>query len=163
MISWLLVPNRQHCRLSICSFLDFGKYHQKQIQNQSDGEASWLVQSQRLSEFNILKVEQIIISVRAKFIHNLRILKLPSEFKDFVSMVDFHDENVRSSRFSPFNYHQIKDTTNPRYHISNSWNNLPFMMKASQPDDFLEDLRCHFNSCNDIPCTIDKCWVCGDQ
>ena len=119
--------------------------------------------SQRLSEFNILKVEQIIISVRAKFIHNLRILKLPSEFKDFVSMVDFHNEIVRSSRFSPFNYHQIKDKTNPRYHICNSWNNLPFMVKASQPDDFLDDLRCHFNSCNDQPCTIDKCWVCGDQ
>ena len=119
--------------------------------------------SQRLSEFNILKVEQIIISVRAKFIHNLRILKLPSEFKDFVSMVDFHNEIVRSSRFSPFNYHQIKDKTNPRYHICNSWNNLPFMVKASQPDDFLEDLRCHFNSCNDQSCTIDKCWVCGDQ
>ena len=119
--------------------------------------------SQRLSEFNILKVEQIIISVRAKFIHNLRILKLPSEFKDFVSMVDFHNEIVRSSRFSPFNYHQIKDKTNPRYHICNSWNNLPFMVKASQPDYFLDDLRCHFNSCNDQPCTIDKCWVCGDQ
>merc|ERR1712105_345885 len=69
--------------------------------------------------------------------------------KDFVSMVDFHNEIVRSSRFSPFNYHQIKDKTNPRYHICNSWNNLPFMVKASQPDDFLDDLRCHFNSCND--------------
>ena len=57
--------------------------------------------SQRLSEFNILKVEQIIISVRAKFIHNLWILKLPSEFKDFVSIVDFHNKIVRSSRFSP--------------------------------------------------------------
>ena len=33
--------DRQHCRLSICRFLD--KYHQKQIQNQSDDEASWLV------------------------------------------------------------------------------------------------------------------------
>merc|ERR1712018_71846 len=56
-----------------------------------------------------------------------------------------------------------QDKTNPRYHICNSWNNLPFMVKASQPDYFLDDLRCHFNSCNDQPCTIDKCWVCGDQ
>ena len=119
--------------------------------------------SQKLSEYNILKVEQIIISVRANFVHNLRISKLPSEFKDFVTMVDFHNGNVRSSRFSPYNYYQTKDKTNPKYHISNSWNNLPFVVKASQPDDFLDDLRCHFNSCNDQPCTIDKCWVCGDQ
>ena len=55
-------------------------------------------------------------------------------------MVDFHNGNVRSSRFSPYNYHQTKDKTNPKYHISNSWNNLPFVVKASQPDDFLEDL-----------------------
>ena len=34
---------RQHCRLSICRFLEFDKYHQKQIQNQSDDELSWLV------------------------------------------------------------------------------------------------------------------------
>ena len=119
--------------------------------------------SQNLSKFNILKVEQIITSIRAKFIRNLRIRKLPSEFKDFVAMVDFHNENVRSSRFSPFNYHQIKDKTNPRYHISNSWNNLPFLVKASQPDDFLEDLRCYFNSCNDQPCSVDKCWFCDEQ
>ena len=119
--------------------------------------------SQYLSKFNILKVEQIITSVRAKFVRNLRIQKLPSEFKDFVTMVDFHNENVRCSRFSPFNYHQIKDKTNPRYHISNSWNNLPFLVKASQPDDFLDDLRCYFNSCNDQPCTVDKCWFCDEQ
>ena len=119
--------------------------------------------SQNLSKFNILKVEQIITSIRAKFIHNLRIQKLPSEFRNFVTMVDFHDENVRPSRFSPFNYHLVKDKTNPRYHISNSWNNLPFLVKASQPDEFLEDLRCHFNSCNDQPCTDDKCWFCDEQ
>ena len=119
--------------------------------------------SQKLSKFNILKVEQIITSIRAKFIRNLRIGKLPSEFKDFVVMVDFHNENVRSSRFSPFNYHQFKDKTNPRYHIVNSWNNLPFLLKASQPDDFLEDLRCYFNSCNDQPCSVDKCWFCDEQ
>ena len=119
--------------------------------------------SQNLSKFNIFKVEQIITSIRAKFVHNLRIQKLPSEFRDFVTMVDFHDENVRPSRFSPFNYHLVKDKTNPRYHISNSWNNLPFLVKASQPDDFLEDLRGYFNSFNDQPCTVDKCWFCDEQ
>ena len=119
--------------------------------------------SQNLSKFNILKVEQIITSIRAKFVHNLRVRKLPSEFRDFVTMVDFHDGNVRPSRFSPYNYHLIKDKTNPRYHISHSWNSLPFLIKAAQPDDFLEDLRCHLNSCNDEPCTADKCWFCENQ
>ena len=119
--------------------------------------------SQNLSKFNIFKVEQIITSIRAKFVRNLRIQKLPSEFRDFVTMVDFHDENVRLSRFSPFNYNLVKDKTNPRYHISNSWNNIPFLVIASQSDDFLEDLRCSFNSVNDQPCTVDKCWFCDEQ
>ena len=99
----------------------------------------------------------------AQFIHNLRTGKLPGEFKNFVTMVDFNDQDVRQSRFSPFNYHQIRDRTNPRYHIVNSWNNLPFLLKASQPDDFLEDLRDHFNKCNDQPCSIENCWLCDEK
>merc|ERR1712018_551219 len=83
--------------------------------------------SQKLSKFNILRVEQLITSIRAKFIHNLRTGKLPGEFKNFVTMVDFNDQDVRQSRFSPFNYHQIRDRTKPRYHRVNSWNNLPFL------------------------------------
>ena len=118
--------------------------------------------SQNLSKFNILRVEQLITSIRAKFIHNLRIGKLPGEFKNFVTMVDFNDEDVRQSRFSPFNYHQMRDRTNPRYHIVKSWNNLPFLLKASQPDDFLEDLRDHFNMCNDQPCSTENCWLCNE-
>ena len=70
---------------------------------------------------------KIITSIRAKFIHSLRIQKCPSEFRNFVTMVDFHDENYRPSSFSPFNYHLVKGKTNPRYHISNSWKNLPFL------------------------------------
>ena len=119
--------------------------------------------SQSLSKFNILKVEQIITSIRAKFIHNLRINKLPSEFSEFVKMVDFHNDNVRSTRFAPFNYHQVKDKTSPRYHITSSWNDLPFLVKAAQPDDFLEDLKSYFNTCNDEPCAIEKCWYCVDH
>ena len=119
--------------------------------------------SQNLSKFNILRVEQLITSIRAKFIHNLRIGKLPGEFKNFVTMVDFNDEDVRQSRFSPFNYHQMRDRTNPRYHIVKSWNNLPFLLKASQPDDFLEDLRDHFNKCNDQPCSTENCWLCDEK
>ena len=119
--------------------------------------------SQNLSKFNILRVEQLITSTRAKFIHNLRIGKLPGEFKNFVTMVDFNDQDVRQSRFSPFNYHQIRDRTNPRYHIVNSWNNLPFLLKASQPDDFLEDLRDHFNKFNDQPCSTENCWLCDEK
>ena len=119
--------------------------------------------SQNLSKFNILRVEQLITSIRAKFIHNLRIGKLPGEFKNFVTMVDFNDQDVRQSRFSPFNYHQLRDRTNPRYHIVNSWNNLPFLLKASQPDDFLEDLRDHFNKCNDQPCSTENCWLCDEK
>ena len=114
----------------------------------------------REKAFNwILEMQMTALSA----VWQMDFLLLPSEFKDFVAMVDFHNENVRSSRFSPFNYHQIKDKTNPRYHISNSWNNLPFLVKASQPDDFLEDLRCYFNSCNDQPCSVDKCWFCDEQ
>ena len=119
--------------------------------------------SQNLSKFNILRVEQLITSTRAKFIHNLRIGKLPGEFKNFVTMVDFNDQDVRQSRFSPFNYHQIRDRTNPRYHIVNSRNNLPFLLKASQPDDFLDDLRDHFNKCNDQPSSTENCWLCDEK
>ena len=56
--------------------------------------------SQNLSKFNILSVEQLITSIRAKFIHNLRIGRLPGEFKNFATMVDFNDQDVRQSRFS---------------------------------------------------------------
>ena len=44
-----------------------------------------------------------------------------------------------------------------------SWNNLPFLLKASQPDDFLEDLRDHFNKCNDQPCSTENCWLCDEK
>ena len=56
--------------------------------------------TQRLPAFNIIKVEQIITSVRAKFIHNLRKGRLPTEFGSFALSVNLDDENNRSSRFS---------------------------------------------------------------
>ena len=43
IVSMITVVDGQHSRLSICSFLEFDKYHQKQIHHQSDDEASWLV------------------------------------------------------------------------------------------------------------------------
>ena len=115
----------------------------------------------RLPDFNILKVEQIITSVRAKFIHNLRRGKLPSEFVSFASSVDLDEENIRSTRFSMFNFNQVNDKTTPKYHVIKSWNNLPFEIKSSQPDDFLEDLKRYFNSCNEQPCQIERCWLCS--
>ena len=117
--------------------------------------------SPRLPEFNIMKVEQIITSVRAKFIHNLRRGKLPAEFSSLASLANLDEENCRSSRFSIFNYSQIKDKTTPKYHIIKSWNNLPFELKSSQPDDFLEDLKLYFNSRNELPCEIERCWLCS--
>ena len=45
----------------------------------------------------------------------------------------------------------------------NSWNNLHFLLKASQPDDFLEDLRDRFNKCNDQPCSTENCWLCDEK
>ena len=94
----------------------------------------------RLPACNIMKVEQIITSVRAKFINNLRKGKLPTEFASFASSVDLDEENIRSTRFSMFNLKQVNDKTSPKYHVIQSWNNLPFKVKSSQPDDFLEDL-----------------------
>ena len=110
-----------------------------------------------------MREEQLITSIRAKFIHNLGIGKLPGEFKNYVIMDNFNDEDVRQSRFSPFNCHQMRDRTNTRYHIVNSWNDLPCLLKASQPDDFIEDLRDHFNLCNDQPCSIENCWLCKEN
>ena len=115
----------------------------------------------RLPAFNIMKVEQIITSVRAKFIHNLRKGKLPIEFASLASMVSLDDDSIRSSRFSMFNYSQVNDKATPKYHIIKSWNNLPFEVKSSQPDDFLEMLKLHFNSCNEQPCQIERCWLCS--
>ena len=65
-----------------------------------------------LSSYNILKVDQLVVSVRAKFIHNLRISKLPAEFNGFVSMVDINDENFRNLRLSNFNYCLDKEIFN---------------------------------------------------
>ena len=48
-----------------------------------------------------MKVEQIITSIRVKFIHNLRLGRLPIEFSDFVTA---NNENIRMSQFSTFNY-----------------------------------------------------------
>ena len=53
-----------------------------------------------LSAHNLLKVDQLITSVRAKFIHNLRTGRLPDEFNDFVKMVNVYDENARNLRFA---------------------------------------------------------------
>ena len=113
-----------------------------------------------LSAHNILKVDQLILSVRAKFIHNLRIGRLPDEFNDFVKMVDVNDDSVRNLRFSNFNYCLDKDKTSPKYSISKSWNSLPYNVKSEQPDDFLEELRKYFNHCNDEECHDGNCWLC---
>ena len=118
---------------------------------------------QFLSSYNIMKVEQIIISIRAKFIHNLRRGKLPVDFWNFITMVDTNDYNVRSSRFSSYNYCLISDKTSPKYLISKSWNSLPFDVKSEQPDHFLEKLRKYFNSCNDEVCQIEHCWLCNNN
>ena len=113
-----------------------------------------------LSAHNILKVDQLVVSVRAKFIHNLRISRLPSEFNDFVKRVDVTDENVRNLRFSNFNYCLDPDKTSQKYSITKSWNNLPFELKSTQPDDFLEELRKYFNNSNDQTCQNVNCWLC---
>ena len=115
----------------------------------------------RLPASNIMKVDQIITSVRAKFVHNLRKGRLPTEFDSFASMVSFDDDNNRSSRFSIFNFKQVNDKTTPKYHIIKSWNNMPFEVKSAQPDDFLDQLKLYFNSCNEQPCQIDGCWLCS--
>jgi hypothetical protein len=118
---------------------------------------------QFLSSYNILKVEQIIISIRAKFIHNLRKGKLPADFLNFITMVDTNDYNVRSSRFSSYNCCLISDKTSPKYLISQSWNSLPFDVKSEKPEHFLEKLRKYFNSCNDEVCQIEHCWLCNNN
>ena len=115
----------------------------------------------RLPAFNIMKVEQIITSVRAKFIHNLRKGKLPTEFASLASLVSLDDDSIRSSRFSIFNYKQVNDKATPKYHVIKSWNNLPFEVKSSQPDDFLDSLKLYFNSCNEQPCELERCWLCS--
>ena len=114
-----------------------------------------------LSKHNLLTVDQIIISVRAKFIQNLRTGRLPDEFTDFVKMVNMDDENVRNLRFANFNYNLDTDKSSPKYSICKSWNSLPYMLKSEQPDDFLEELKQYFNLCNDEECRVEKCWLCG--
>ena len=116
-----------------------------------------------LSSYNIMKVDQLIVSVRAKFIHNLRILKLPAEFNGFVSKVDTNDGNFRNLRFCNFNYCLDTDVSSPKYSICKSWNSLPFEIKSTQPDEFLDTLRNYFNSCNDKLCQIENCWLCGPR
>ena len=49
-----------------------------------------------LSAHNILKVDQLIYSVRVKFVHNLRISRLPDDFNNFVKMIDMEDDSVRN-------------------------------------------------------------------
>jgi hypothetical protein len=114
-----------------------------------------------LSAHNIMKVDQIVTSIRVKFIHNLRLGRLPIEFSDFVTRVNTNDENIRMSRFSSFNYCLPPDTLSPKYSIAKSWNSLPFDIKSEQPDKFLSALKQFFNLCNDKPCNIDQCWLCN--
>ena len=108
-----------------------------------------------------MKVDQLITSVRAKFIQNLRTGRLPDEFNDFVKMVNVHDENARNLRFANFNYNLDTDKSSAKYSICKSWNGLPFNLKSEQPDDFLEELRQYFNVSNDEECQVEKCWLCG--
>ena len=114
-----------------------------------------------LSAHNLMKVEQIITSIRVKFIHNLRLGRLPIEFSGFVIMVNANNKNIRMSRFSTFNYILTTDTSSPKYHIAKSWNSLPFDVKSAQPNNFLSALKQFFNTSNDKPCNIDQCWLCN--
>ena len=114
----------------------------------------------RLSAHNIFKVDQIITLIRVKFIHNLRMGRLPREFSGFVTIVDSTDKNMRASRFSSFNYCQTTDQSSPKYQIVKSWNSLSFDLKSTQPDSFLNALKQFFNLCNDTPCDIEQCWLC---
>jgi hypothetical protein len=114
-----------------------------------------------LSAHNLMKVEQIITLIRVKFIHNLRLGRLPIEFSGFVNMVNSNNENIRMSRFSTFNYILTTDKSSPKYHIAKSWNSLPFDLKSAQPSNFLSALKQFFNTSNDKPCNIDQCWLCN--
>ena len=114
-----------------------------------------------LSAHNLLKVDQLITSVRAKFIQNLRTGRLPDEFNDFVKMVNVYDENARNLRFANFNYNLDTDKSSAKYFICKSWNSLPFNLKSEQPDEFLEELRQYFKVSNDEECQVEKCWLCG--
>ena len=114
-----------------------------------------------LSAHNLMKVDQIVTSIRVKFINNLRTGRLPLEFSSFATMVNTNDENIRMSRFSSYNYCLISDISSPKYHIAKAWNSLPFDLKSAQPKNFLTALKQYFNSCNDKPCSIDQCWLCN--
>ena len=114
----------------------------------------------KLSSHNIFKVDQIVTSIRVKFIHNLRMGRLPDEFSDFLTVVNNNDQNIRTSRFSFFNYCQTTDQSSTRYHIVKSWKSLPFDLKSTEPKNFLNALKQFFNSCNDKPCDIEQCWLC---
>merc|ERR1712105_141661 len=70
------------------------------------------------------------------------------------------DENVRNLRFCNFSYCLDPDKTSQKYSITKSWNNLPFDLKSTQPDDFLEELRKYFNYSNDQTCQNVNCWLC---
>ena len=53
------------------------------------------------------------------------------------------------------------DVSSPKYAICKSWNSLPFDIKSTQPDEFLDTLRKYFNFCNEKICQIENCWLCG--
>ena len=69
----------------------------------------------------------------------------------------------RNLRFSNFNYCLDTDVSSPKYSICKSWNSLPFEIKSTQPDEFLDTLRNYFNSCNDKVCQMENCWLCGPK
>ena len=102
-----------------------------------------------LPALNLLKREQLITAVRVKFVHNLRLRKLPTEFNNFVTIVNTNDDNTRASRFSFYDFTLIIDKSNPKYHISKSWNSLPFNLKSQEPQLFLGALQKYFNSSNE--------------
>ena len=90
-----------------------------------------------LSPHNILKVDQLITSVRAKFIHNLRIRRLPDQFDDFVKMMivsvilDFH-----SSTTAWIKKKQTQNTTSASlgtaFHTNSNLNNLMTFWRSSE-------------------------------
>ena len=115
----------------------------------------------QLSANNIFKVDQLITLIRVEFIHNLRMERLPPEFSGLVTIVENSDKNMRTSRFSSFNYCQATDLSSPKYHIVKSWKSSSFNLKATKPDSFLIAVKQSFNQCNDKPCDTEHCWLCS--
>ena len=109
----------------------------------------------------LLQISDSITYLAKINIHNLRKGRLPAEFDSFAALANLDEENFRSSRFSMFNFSQGQDKTNPKYQIIKTWNNLPFEVKSAQPDDFLDQLKLHFKTCNKQPSQIDGCWLCS--